>query len=98
MVVMKFDGRSQTWHLLHTEPLTDTISHCATAVVGTIIYFFDTVDNVITFDTVTEVWRKLPEMPMMSFTKCSSVSVCNGLIYIVGPYGLTCFDPRSEFL
>jgi hypothetical protein len=96
LVVMKFEGRTQTWHLLHTEPPTDDISHCATAVVGTIIYFFDTVDNVYTFDTVNEIWRKLPEMPSMSFTQCSSAIVCNGLIYIVGPDGLTSFDPRSE--
>jgi hypothetical protein len=96
MVVMKFNGRTQTWHLLHTEPLTDSISNCATAVVGTTIYFFDTVDNVYTFDTVTEVWHKLPAMPPKSFTRGSSAIVCNGLIYIVGPYGLTCFDPRSE--
>jgi hypothetical protein len=96
ITVMKFEGRTQTWHLLHTEPLADTIPNCATAVVGTIIYFFDTVDNVTTFDTVTEVWRKLPDMPLMSITEGSSAVVFNGLIYIVGPYGLTCFEPRSE--
>jgi hypothetical protein len=96
MIVMKFHGRSKTWHLLHTKPLTGTFSECTFAVVGTIIYFFDTVESVFTFNTTTEVWHKLPDMPSASFTYGSSASVCDGFIYIVGPHGLTCFDPDSE--
>jgi hypothetical protein len=44
---------------------------------------------------VTKVWYQLPAMRLVSFGQESSASVCNGLIYIVGPYGLTCFDPGS---
>jgi hypothetical protein len=98
MVVMKFEGRTKTWHLLqHTEPPIGNTSCCAVTVVGTIIYLFDTVNNVLTLDTVTEVWKQLPEMPRRSFThNSSSAIVCNGLIYIVGLHGLVCFDPESE--
>jgi hypothetical protein len=95
MVVMKFDSRNETWHLLHTEPPIENTLYCAVSVVGTIIYLFDTVDNVLTLDTVTEVWYQFPAMPLLSSGHESSASVWNGLIYIVGPYGLTCFDPGS---
>jgi hypothetical protein len=86
--VLKFDCVEGTWSIV--APMPGIRSDCAACVVGTDIYVFGGEDgeekaqaSIFKYDTGAKTWSVLAPVPFAEFGLCVSVSVIDGLIYII---------------
>jgi hypothetical protein len=99
--VLKFDCIQGTWS--EVAPMPEERSHCAACAVGTDIYVFGGDDDagegqasVFKYDTQANAWSVLAPMPTTE--NGHSVSVIDGIIFIVGVYFEEAGDMRRSFL
>jgi N-acetylneuraminic acid mutarotase len=93
---LKYDSVLGTW--TEVAPFPDAMSACAACAVGSDIYVFEENVNVLKYDTMENTWSTLAPMP--SERTNHSVSVLDGLVYVVGVeevgQGSFRYDPASD--
>jgi hypothetical protein len=89
--VFKFDSAQGTWS--EVAPMPGPKSRLLGCTIGSDIFVFEGV-HVYRYDTAMDTWSKVGRIP---HAYGHSATVLDGLIYIVGTFGvILCFDPVTE--